>query len=243
MLKIIVMCGLAVNLISPLQAQFSWDMERKNLQVFSDSISADDLKREMIAFSTSLGVRCNHCHDDSKGKKLEQIDFASDAKPQKKIAREMIKMTRLINDRFIGEVRRHDPQATGVACMTCHRGYKEPKHLYLVLLESYEEQGLEAALDKYGELRKRYYGGFTFDFGEGSLNYFGYRVMEQSVGDALAVFKLNAKFYPQSANVHDSLGEAYLASGDSSNARVHYNKSLQLNPKNKNAIKVLRTLR
>ncbi len=37
--------------------------------------------------------------------------------------------------------------------------------------------------------------------------------LTQRVKDAIEVFKLNTKDYPQSANVGDSLGEAYLDDG------------------------------
>ncbi|MCI0472999.1 MAG: tetratricopeptide repeat protein [Ignavibacteria bacterium] len=45
-----------------------------------------------------------------------------------------------------------------------------------------------------------------------------------------------------SSNVYDSLGEAFLKSGDKENARINFKKSLELDPKNKNAEEVLKTL-
>jgi tetratricopeptide (TPR) repeat protein len=41
--------------------------------------------------------------------------------------------------------------------------------------------------------------------------------------------------YPQSANVYDSLGEAYLLRGDKEKAIENYQKSLDLDPKSENA--------
>lgn len=59
---------------------------------------------------------------------------------------------------------------------------------------------------------------------------------------AIAVFRYNVKTYPGSANAYDSLGEAYLKQGDKKQAAENYKKSLQLNPANDNAAKVLRDL-
>jgi tetratricopeptide (TPR) repeat protein len=40
--------------------------------------------------------------------------------------------------------------------------------------------------------------------------------------EAIAVFRANVDAYPKSANVHDSLGEAYEMNGDLENAREQY---------------------
>ena len=56
---------------------------------------------------------------------------------------------------------------------------------------------------------------------------------------ALEVFKLNVQLFPQSANAFDSLGEAYLALGDTANAKDYYSKSLALNPGNEGAKRAL----
>ena len=57
--------------------------------------------------------------------------------------------------------------------------------------------------------------------------------------NAIAVFRLNTELYPGIANTYDSLGEAYLAAGDSVQAVKNYQKSLELNPANLNAQRVL----
>jgi cytochrome c-type biogenesis protein CcmH/NrfG len=46
---------------------------------------------------------------------------------------------------------------------------------------------------------------------------------------------LNVESYPESANVYDSIGEAYMIKGNKEEALMNYEKSLKLNPKNKNA--------
>jgi cytochrome c-type biogenesis protein CcmH/NrfG len=49
--------------------------------------------------------------------------------------------------------------------------------------------------------------------------------------------------YPQSGNVYDSLGEAYMKAGQKELAIQNYEKSLQLEPKNENAIEMLKKLK
>jgi CubicO group peptidase (beta-lactamase class C family) len=78
---------------------------------------------------------------------------------------------------------------------------------------------------------------------EGRLNGLGYSLMQQKkMAEAIVIFKLNAEFYPQSSNVYDSLGEAYMTNGDKELAIANYRKSLELNPKNENGTRMLKKL-
>lgn len=78
---------------------------------------------------------------------------------------------------------------------------------------------------------------------EARLNDLGYSLLrDKRLAEAIAIFKINVELYPQSSNVYDSLGEAYLANGDKERAAVNYKKSLELDPKNQNAINVLKKL-
>jgi len=78
---------------------------------------------------------------------------------------------------------------------------------------------------------------------EGRLNSVGYSLLEQKkIAAAIALFKANVELYPQSSNVYDSLGDAYMANGDKELASANYKKSLELNPKNKNAVEALKKL-
>ena len=79
---------------------------------------------------------------------------------------------------------------------------------------------------------------------EDSLNSTGYRLLEgKKLDDAIAVFALNVQLHPDSANACDSLGEAYMDKGDVPLAILNYERSLQLDPKNKNAVEILKKLR
>ena len=75
---------------------------------------------------------------------------------------------------------------------------------------------------------------------ESRFNRLGYTLMSQADHHgALAVFGLNRVLYPNSANVHDSYGEALLAVGRRDEAVTSYRRSLELNPENTNAERVL----
>ena len=79
---------------------------------------------------------------------------------------------------------------------------------------------------------------------ESEMNNLGYELL--NVGDAqgaIEVFKVNVEAYPDSWNVYDSLGEAYMDKGETALAVQNYEKSLQLNPKNSNGAAMLKKLR
>ncbi|MGH7597309.1 MAG: serine hydrolase [bacterium] len=78
---------------------------------------------------------------------------------------------------------------------------------------------------------------------EGRINNLGYELLGQKkYAAAIAAFKLNVELYPQSSNTYDSLGEAYMMNGDKELAIENYKKSLELNPKNTNAVAMLKKL-
>jgi cytochrome c-type biogenesis protein CcmH/NrfG len=65
----------------------------------------------------------------------------------------------------------------------------------------------------------------------------------KDVAGAIQVFKLNADTFPESANVWDSLAEAYMKSGDPKNAQLNYEKALTIDPTNQNAKEMLNKLK
>jgi len=72
--------------------------------------------------------------------------------------------------------------------------------------------------------------------GEGDLNQIGYFYLSSNqVSKSISIFKNMVRLYPTSANAYDSLGEAYMASGEKAAAKESYSKSLALNPQNENA--------
>ncbi|WP_299886842.1 amidohydrolase family protein [uncultured Lacinutrix sp.] len=68
---------------------------------------------------------------------------------------------------------------------------------------------------------------------ENEINGLGYLYLQfGNIKEAIAVFEMNASAFPKSWNVYDSLGEAYLAQGNTSKAKLNYKKSIVLNPDN-----------
>ncbi len=63
--------------------------------------------------------------------------------------------------------------------------------------------------------------------------------MKENIDEAIEIFKMNVADYPESFNVYDSLGEAYMKSGNKELAIKNYKKSLELNPENENAKNML----
>ncbi|HTA57840.1 MAG TPA: alpha/beta fold hydrolase [Candidatus Baltobacteraceae bacterium] len=68
-------------------------------------------------------------------------------------------------------------------------------------------------------------------FDEGLVNMIGYEhLQEGDTKGAIAILKLNASAFPKSANVYDSLSDAYLADGQKDLARENAKKALELLP-------------
>ena len=83
----------------------------------------------------------------------------------------------------------------------------------------------------------------TYNFDEDELNALGYQLIQANkVKQAIRIFQLNIEAYPRSGNTYDSLGEAYMDDGNKSQAIANYRSSLQLNPRNANAVKMLQKL-
>jgi len=62
---------------------------------------------------------------------------------------------------------------------------------------------------------------------EDDLNSLGYRELRRDkFEEAIAIFRINVVLHPTSYNVYDSLGEAYMKSGDTTQAIVNYKQSL-----------------
>jgi hypothetical protein len=104
------------------------DLNFHNLQVLPQNISHDELIKTMRIFARSLGTKCEHCHVQTNAQAGEsakpEFDFPNDAKPEKKIARTMIRMVRKINGDYVSTIK---DRKQDVTCMTCHRGKVIPE--------------------------------------------------------------------------------------------------------------------
>ena len=104
-------------------------------------------------------------------------------------------------------------------------------------------KGTDLALDVYAHLKQGVISGYG-KTDESTLNQLGYTLLgEKKVDEAIKVFLLNVQEYPKFWNCYDSLAEAYMVSGQKDLAIQNYEKSIELNPDNKNGIEMLRKLR
>ncbi|MFI5155336.1 MAG: alpha/beta hydrolase-fold protein [Chitinophagales bacterium] len=75
---------------------------------------------------------------------------------------------------------------------------------------------------------------------ESILNGFGYQALNNKSYDlAIRFFQMNIDYYPNSSNVYDSMGEAWMNKGDNKKAIEYYKHSIQLNPSNKSAVEMI----
>ena len=83
-------------------------------------------------------------------------------------------------------------------------------------------------MDKhYDNLSEKY--GYKIAASENTINALGYQFLgEKNYDEAIKVFKENVKRFPASANVYDSLGEAYEKNGQLSEAEINYAKAVNL---------------
>ncbi len=112
----------------------------------------------------------------------------------------------------------------------------------IVLSEEIKKNGIDSAVALYLKLRQEKAG--EYDFSEQHLNRLAYQLLYQDhkIPEAIRIFELNVQAFPKSSNAYDSLGEAWVAAGEKEKARLNYQKSLELNPHNTNAIEALKKL-
>ena len=116
----------------------------------------------------------------------------------------------------------------------------EPR-LVDILKATIENRGIDAAVAQYRDLRERGFPGVQES--EADTNRLGYRLLGADKTDtAIEIFRLNAETHPASANVHDSLGEAYLAAGQTALAIASYERAVAINPAKKSAVAELERL-
>ena len=103
---------------------------------------------------------------------------------------------------------------------------------------AYSRGGLAAMREAYRAMATRYRE--TGRSTERDLNRMGYMLLGRGKRkDAIAVFELNVQEHPSSFNVYDSVGDAYLRSGNRAAGLASYRRSVELNPGNEHAKRVL----
>jgi len=116
-----------------------------------------------------------------------------------------------------------------------------PTYDYLKVSDSFKTPSMHLKLKEYdralvGFLEIQKQDSTSVYINESDFNRMGYDFLrDQKYADAIEVFKINVALYPKSDNVYDSLGEAYLRSGDSLQAFTNYTKAYELNSGNARA--------
>lgn len=98
----------------------------KNLKVLPKDITSKNLQMIMTdEFQDGLGVSCNYCHAQEKGSL--HLDYASDEKPEKEIARSMMQMTLDINKNYFNVLKPSIGDTLMlITCANCHHGNPHP---------------------------------------------------------------------------------------------------------------------
>ena len=110
-----------------------------------------------------------------------------------------------------------------------------------VLATTIASSGIDAAERQYYSLRAAPPANYNFE--EAELNGLGYQLIgAKKIDEAIRVFQLNTEAYPKSGNVWDSLAEGYMDGGNKPLAIAYYHKSLAINPKNANAVVMLKKM-
>lgn len=127
-LLIVMLCAAMAALQSFQKEKHDKDEKAGNLKVLPKDISGEELHKVMRGYSQSLGVKCGHCHVSHKveGQEKPKFDFASDDKPEKGIARDMMKMVAGINKKYIGKMGNDQHTFEEITCVTCHNGRTKP---------------------------------------------------------------------------------------------------------------------
>jgi CubicO group peptidase (beta-lactamase class C family) len=125
-----------------------------------------------------------------------------------------------------------------IAAIIYDKSYDPPKRsVAYSLAEKIDNDGIPAALESYKGIKDS--SGYYLN--ENEMNGTGYQFLQAGkVKEAAEIFKLNTIAFPKSSNVYDSYGEALMALGNKTTAIENYKKSVQLNPGNEAAIKILK---
>jgi len=184
----------------------------------------------MQAIAQALGVNCSYCHARETDTSL---NFQSEENPKKAVARQMIAMTRDINAKVQAATGKAAAQATKVHCLTCHRGTLIPARLNDIILRTIRDQGVEAAVAQYRELRQKFFARDAYDFSEPDLLNLAQRLAESSrPDDAIALMTMNLEFNPTSARSYIVMSRAYTRKRDYDMAIAQLKKALEIEPGN-----------
>lgn len=217
--------------------------EFTNLEVLPKDISKDELVGIMRSFAGGLGVRCNHCHVGESPTDLKGMDFASNEKEEKRIARAMMGMVSEINGTLIPKAGIENP--IEVSCMTCHHGVPRPVSLAELTKQEYDEGGVTAALENYRELKDKYYGSASYDFTSRTLSEVAEWLAQEREhpDDAIAIMQFAIEENPDVAYGYTLLGRIQAGAGKKDEAIRSLEKAMELDPEDRWTARLLERIR
>jgi predicted alpha/beta superfamily hydrolase len=138
-----------------------------------------------------------------------------------------------------------------------YKYYSDDDHGSVPLITEYDAlrfifegyKGNVAMLSESPSLIKDHFRKFSAKMGasflppEPIINTLGYQALQRDTIKAIEFFQLNIDLYPDSYNVYDSMGEAWMAKGDYKKAIAYYEKSLALNPNNENGKEMIKKMK
>lgn len=206
-----------------------------NVQVIPKTTSPVQVWGTMRNIAGGLGVTCTFCHVGRDDAELAQIDFASDEKRNKLVARQMMRLVQEVNKRVDTIPGRPTP-GVAVTCTTCHRGVSRPVPLATIIAEVATASGADSATRVYRSLRDKYYGRDAYDFSEFSLNAAAFRTARSGkTDDALALLRLNEQLFPNTAALSIIRGNISLMRADTTAAAAAFREAIRRDPKNDEA--------
>jgi tetratricopeptide (TPR) repeat protein len=216
--------------------------EFTNLKVLPKDIGKQELLDIMKGFTAALGVRCSACHVQEVPGDFSTFDWASDEKDEKDIARGMMRMVKDLNAKTLPQITGENDSA--VSCVTCHKGLAHPRTLAADLIGVAEKDGAEAAVARYRDLRKEYYGSGSFDFRPTSLDEVTRTLAEKGdTAGARRMAELNLELDPDHVIARLQLAQIELGDGNTDAARALVEKVLEQDPENRAAQRMQQQLK
>lgn len=202
-----------------------------NLQVLPEDITRKELVSLMRGYVGAVGGgTCSYCHMVSDALDQPTDDFASDEKETKRKARVMMRMVNQINTTTLPSLPERRIPNIEVTCATCHGGLTRPEPIADVVSTVLERTGIDAAIDRYRELRVRYLGSRAYDFGPGPLNGLARQLGRARAAESVRLLELNLENDPEYLPTLILLGNTHEANSDNESALRVYRSVLELDP-------------
>ena len=219
------------------------DLVKWDQALYTNKLINEELKKQMYTVSEqrnyAFGWEVNKLDADKYGKPLTQVQHGGGIEGFNAF------ISRIIEDQLLVIILNNTggapmtPMTKGLTNIFYGKPYETAtENVDSQLYHALQSGGIAALKNKYNQLDEK-----KVALRERRINYFGYELIAMKKLDAaIAVFELNAAKYPDSANTHDSLGEAYLAAHKPQLALKSYQRALELNPNSESAKKAIKKL-